>query len=97
MERNVYEKIEAYEGLLEELNLQRLELTVARDLALQVQARMTQRLVETSRSRRRLYYRQHLDFLIEGLAVLERGINAVSNNIDHYDTKFSEYLAEVTP
>ena len=95
MKREIYEKIEAYQGILEELKLQLVELTVAKDLAGNVKIRIKQRLAETSRERRRLYYRTHLGFLVEGMAVLERSIIAASNNIEYYESKFNEYLKEV--
>ena len=56
MKKNQYEKIEAYEGLLEELKLQLLELSVARDLARRMEATLRQRLQKPSPPHRRLYY-----------------------------------------
>jgi hypothetical protein len=97
MKTNQYEKIEAYEGLLEELKLQQLELSVARDLARRMEATLRQRLQKPSPPRRRLYYHKHLDMLLEGISVLERGSNAVSNNIDYYQSRFEQYLTEVEP
>ena len=97
MKKNQYEKIEAYEGLLEELKLQLLELSVARDLARRMEATLRQRLQKASPPHRRMYYHKHLDLLLEGLSVLERGSNAVSNNIDYYQSRFEQYLTEVAP
>lgn len=97
MKQEIYEKIEAYQGLLEELKLQLIELTVAKDLASQMKVRLKLLLADTTRKRRRLYYRNHLSFLVEGIAVLERGIISATNNIEHYESKFNKYLVEVQP
>ncbi|MDJ0765308.1 MAG: hypothetical protein QNJ97_20175 [Myxococcota bacterium] len=95
MDQKTFEKIESYQGLIEELKIQLLELQVARDGAKQVQEQLNQGLGATSRTKRRFRYRKHLDHLLEGIGVLERGINAAAHNVEVYEEKFDAYLKEV--
>ncbi len=97
MNTDTFEKIESYLGLLEELKLQRIELETAKSSAIYLKNRLNDALANTSRDDRKLYLRKHLDFLIEGIAILERGLNTSSNNIEVYEQKFDHFLKGVQP